>query len=104
MKKLSLLLVALLLTTGGAVTATESPTMDLGKTLFESTALGSQGRSCSGCHAQGKGLDQVGDFNDEELKDIINACLRDAVKAEMISPESQEMDALLAYVRTFQKQ
>ena len=43
------------------------------------------------------------DFNDLELKDIINACLRDAVGAGMISTESQEMEALLAYVRMFQK-
>jgi len=103
MKKLPLLLGILLTLSGGPLGATEAPTLDLGKTLFESTALGSQGRSCRGCHPQGDGLGQVGDFSDVELKDIINACLRDAMKAEMISPESQEMEALLAYVRGFQK-
>ena len=45
----------------------------------------------------------TGDFNDTELKDIINACLRDAIGAKMISTESQEMEALLGYVRSFQK-
>ena len=45
----------------------------------------------------------VGDFNDVELKDIINACLRDALGAELISTQSQEMEALLSYVRVFQK-
>ncbi len=103
MNKLIIALCILLLT-GICAQATEAPTLDLGKTLFESTELGSTGRSCATCHPQGKGLEMVGDFNDAELKDIINACLRDALKAEMISVESQEMDALLAYVRKLQKE
>ena len=84
--------------------ATEAPTLELGETLFTSMELGSKNRSCSTCHPEGKGLGMVGDFNDAELKDIINACLKDALGAEMISPDSQEMDALLGYVREFQKQ
>lgn len=102
MKK-SLYVLGLLLLTASSARAIESPSLDLGKTLFESAALGSKGQSCMTCHAQGKGLDMVGDFNDAELKDIINACLRDALGAATISSESQEMNALLAYVRTFQK-
>jgi cytochrome c len=33
----------------------------------------------------------------------MNACIRDALKGEMIAVESQEMDALLKYVRMFEK-
>ena len=102
MNKLIVLLSMLLMTSFQAY-AIEAPSLSLGKTLFESTELGSKGRSCTGCHPSGKGLDMVGDFNDTELKDIINACLRDALGAEMISLESQEMNALVAYVREFQK-
>lgn len=83
--------------------AIEAPSLSLGKTLFESTELGRKGKSCATCHPQGKGLAMVGDFNDMELKDIINACFRDALGADLISTDSQEMNALLAYVRTFQK-
>ena len=83
--------------------ANEAPSLSLGKTLFESTELGTKGKSCQTCHSQGKGLEMIGDFNDEELKDIINACLRDALGGKLISVESQEMVALLAYVRKFQK-
>ena len=83
--------------------ANESPSLSLGKTLFESTELGTKGKSCQTCHSQGKGLDMIGDFNDEELKDIINACLRDALGGKTISVESQEMVALHDYVRKFQK-
>lgn len=94
--------VVLLLATCLPSLAIEAPSLGLGKIIFESAELGANGRSCHSCHPQGKGLDQVGDFNDLELKDIINACIRDAQNGKLISPESQEMNALLGYVRTFQ--
>lgn len=95
--------VTLALLTLGPAQAVESPTQELGRTLFEATGLGSKGKSCAACHPQGEGLAKVGDFSDAELKDIINACLRDAMGAKMLSTEAQEMDALLAYVRSFQE-
>lgn len=98
-----IVVIGILLLTGYHAFANEAPSLSLGKTLFESVELGSKGQGCATCHPQGKGLDKVADFNDTELKDIINACLRDALGAEMISPDSQEMNALLAYVRKFQK-
>ena len=102
MKK-SIVVISLLLMTGVSAQATEAPTLSLGKALFESTELGSQGRGCVTCHEQGKGLEMVGDFNDSELKDIINACLRDAMGGQLMSTESQELEALRIYVRSFQK-
>ena len=102
MNKLIILL-SILFMTGFHAHAIEAPSLSLGKTIFESTELGTKGRGCTTCHPRGKGLGMVGDFNDTELKDIINSCLRDALDAEMISLESQEMNALVAYVRKFQK-
>jgi cytochrome c peroxidase len=99
----SIIVLGILLVTGLNAYAIESPSLSLGKILFESTELGSKERSCVTCHNQGEGLDMVGDFNDTELKDIINACLRDALGGQIISPESQEMFALVGYVRKFQK-
>lgn len=99
----SIVVFSMLLMTGLHAYAFEAPSLSLGKTLFESTELGTKGRSCTTCHPQGKGLDMVGDFNDTELKDIINACLRDALGAETISADAQEMNALVGYVRKFQK-
>ena len=99
----SIILLGILLITSVCAYATEAPTLELGKTLFESAELGTKARSCNSCHPRGKGLNMVGDFNDTELKDIINACMRDALGAEMITAESQEMEALVAYVRKFQK-
>ena len=102
MNKLNLLCGILLMMALPAF-AIETPSLGLGKTLFESVKLGTKDRSCVTCHPHGKGLDMVGDFNDTELKDIINACLRDALGGQLISPESQEMNALVSYVRKFQK-
>lgn len=99
----SIIFVSMFLFIGAQVCANEAPSLSLGKTLFESEELGTRGKSCQTCHHQGKGLDMVGDFNDAELKDIINACLRDALGGKLISVESQEMEALHSYVRTFQK-
>jgi cytochrome c peroxidase len=101
MYKAALLFSIALLTTAPSY-AIEAPSLSMGKTLFESTGLSTKERSCATCHPQGKGLSMIGDFNDTELKDIINACLRDALGGETISPESQEMNALVGYVRTFQ--
>jgi cytochrome c len=102
MNKLAISVCCLVFLTTPAL-AIETPSLELGKTLFESSELGTKNRSCSSCHPQGKGLDLVGDFDDEELKDIINACIRDAQGGKLISTESQEMQALLSYVRKFQK-
>ena len=102
MNKLNLLLGILLMTAFPAF-AIETPSLALGKTLFESVKLGTKDRSCATCHPHGKGLVMVGDFNDTELKDIINACLRDALGGQLISLESQEMNALVSYARKFQK-
>lgn len=99
----ALFALGIIIITVSQVHAIEAPSLSLGQTLFESTELGSKGKSCATCHPQGKGLAMIGDFNDVELKDIINACLRDALGAEMMSIDSQEMNALHAYVRKFQK-
>jgi hypothetical protein len=102
MNKFNLLL-GILIMTAFPVFAIETPSLGLGKILFESVELGTKDRSCATCHPHGKGLNMIGDFNDTELKDIINACLRDALGGQPISLESQEMNALVAYVRKFQK-
>lgn len=99
----SIIVTSILLVSAMGTYAIEAPSLSLGRTLFESSELGTKDRSCATCHSQGKGLDMIGDFSDTELKDIINACMRDALGAETISVESQEMNALLGYVRTFQK-
>lgn len=90
----------LLLMAGGAALATEGPTVAMGQALFESPALGSNGKSCASCHPAGKGLDELGAFDDPMLKEMINFCIRDALEGKMFALESQELDSMLLYLRT----
>ena len=102
MKTFILFPLALILASVLPAIAVEVATPEMGRALFESTQLGKSGRSCAVCHPDGKGLDKVGDFNDAELKDIINACVRDALQGTLFAGDSQELKALLLHVRSFQ--
>ncbi|TLM69382.1 MAG: cytochrome C [Deltaproteobacteria bacterium] len=85
-------------------TASAASSLDaVGRTLFESTTLGKSGRSCSTCHPGGRGLEQVDDFTDDELKDIINACIRDALHGSKLAENAEELRALVAYVRSLKR-
>ena len=101
MGKAILVTLILMFAMPGTSLAIEGPTLEYGKTLFESKDLGTKQRSCSSCHPEGKGLELTGDFNDSELKDIINACIRDAMGGTLFATDAQELDALLNYVRQF---
>ena len=79
----------------------EGDSVGLGKRLFESTALGTSGGSCAGCHPQGKGLQEIGNYPAEQLREMINFCIRDALKGKILAEGSQELDALYNYVRRF---
>lgn len=80
--------------------AVEGPSLELGQTLFEATTLGRSGNSCAGCHSGGKGLQEISAYDDDMLKEMINFCIRDALKGTMLSPEAQELEALLRYLRS----
>lgn len=84
----------------GMATATEGPTVAIGEVLFTSTTLGSNGKSCSSCHPGGKGLAEIGAYDDATLKEMINFCIRDALAGRMFAPESQEIESMLLYLRT----
>lgn len=73
-----------------------------GENLFRSTDLGTNGRSCSSCHPDGKGLDKIADFDDVMLRDIINACIRDAMKGELLAEGAKELRLLAEFVRRYQ--
>lgn len=80
--------------------AVEGPSLEVGKTLFEATTLGSNGNSCATCHPAGKGLKEIAAYDDGMLKEMINFCIRDALKGTMLSPDAQELEALLRYLRS----
>jgi len=74
-----------------------------GENLFQNTSLGTTGKSCSSCHPQGKGLEQIGDYDDAILQEFVNFCIRDAMKGKMLPEGSEELRSLALYLRKFQK-
>ena len=105
MYKGTLLLAGLaLLTSPSLLFAVEGPTLEVGQILFESTELGTVERSCSSCHAQGKGLEDVNQSDDSIIKERINRCIRNAQGGEVLDTGSQEMEALLNYIKTFRNE
>jgi hypothetical protein len=103
MHKKILTLLIMMVALPGVAFAVEGPTLEYGRILFESKELGTKQRSCSDCHPDGKGLEQTGDVNDTELKDIINACIRDAMGGTLFAIDAQELEALLNYVKRLRR-
>ncbi len=103
MKRLIRLILVLTMLTATQLAAEEGATPALGKTLFESTALGTNGKSCSVCHPGGKGLEETSSYPDDQLRELINFCIRDALKGKMLSSQFQELEAMAAYLRTLQQ-
>ena len=70
-----------------------------GKTLFMNPEFaGSTTRkSCSSCHPDGQGAGKAADKKD--VRDIINACIVNALHGKAIPPNSTEMDDVVAYLK-----
>jgi len=95
-----LLVASLLALLPAAAAATEGPTRSMGEALFASAELGSNGKSCADCHPQGKGLEELGAYDDGSLKEMVNFCIRDALAGRMFAPGSQELESMLLYLRS----
>jgi len=93
-------MLCLLMLTPTIGSSIESPSIETGRTLFESPRLGTSGKSCAGCHPQGKGLEDSGYLDDTEMVKMINLCIRKPLKGEPLDPASTEMDSLVLYLRS----
>ena len=89
-----------ILATSTMVMAVEAPTIETGKALFESSRLGTNGRSCAECHPQGKGLDDSIYLDETELIKLVNLCIRKPLAGEPLDPASTEMESLVRYLRS----
>jgi len=83
--------------------ATEIPTLTLGEKLFHADNLGTNGNSCASCHPGGKGLEEIDAYEDGMLKEMVNFCIRDALKGQMMDLESTEIESFLLYLRSLKK-
>jgi len=83
------------------VCAEHGPSLDRGKELFESPALGTNGRSCVTCHPGGKKLDWVGTYDDARLSAIIATCIRKPLHGTPLPADSDDLKSLILYIRSF---
>ncbi|MDA8415316.1 MAG: hypothetical protein M0023_16195 [Desulfobacteraceae bacterium] len=81
-------------------TAAGGPSLEKGKELFTSTSLGTNGRSCAGCHANGKGLEEVANYDEKSLSKIINQCIVKALDGKPLTVDSVELSSLVMYVNS----
>ena len=109
MKKTCILISALMMT--GGLTLSYAANADKGKALFESPTLGSgtTGKSCASCHEGGKGLGSdlferrqftIMGMGQKSVAGVVNVCIEHPLGGNAIDPEGEEMQDLLAYMKT----
>lgn len=104
MKLTSHVLIALMvLATATAAAAKDAPSVKRGSKLFNSTALGTNGRSCATCHPNGKGLEDVADYDGKKMATLVNNCIEKALKGKPLAGDSTDMGSLVMYLNTLGK-
>ena len=86
---------------GSTVLGGDLPSLAQGKELFNSTELGTNGKSCATCHPDGKRLQGVAALADDDLAATINACLSGPLQAKPLDPGSADMKSLMLYLKGF---
>src|SRR5512133_285194 len=81
-------------------TAADGPSVNRGKELFTSTQLGTNGKSCAGCHPDGKGLENAAAFDEKKLVKVTNMCIEKALKGTALPDNSSDLSSLIMYQKT----
>ncbi len=83
--------------------AGDMPSSERGKELFNSTKLGSNGKSCATCHRDGKKLERAANYDEGQLGELINQCIENPLKGKALGPATSDMKSLIIYIKTFAK-
>lgn len=77
--------------------AAETPSVELGKKLFNDPTLGGAAgtKTCASCHPNGKGVENA--WKNPNLAKQINTCIVGALKGKPLPLESVEMKSLVLY-------
>ncbi len=100
MKKAGMVLILVLAAAAWGL-ATEQPSLKRGEELFNSTQLGTSGKSCASCHPGGKKLEEAAGYKDDELAVIINQCITKPLKGKPLAADSTDLKSLIMYLKTF---
>jgi cytochrome c len=93
-------LLTLLLLPAAAPAVPAGATLARGKALFESKALGTNGKACVLCHAGGNRFKEVAETDDAALADYVNSCIKGMLAGKPLAPSSDDLRSLLLYVRS----
>ena len=99
MKK-SVLVVAPLCLLAAAAAFAAGPSIERGKELFSSAALGTNGKSCATCHPEGARLTEAAGYSEGELKNIINSCISKPLKGKKLAEDSDDLKSLVMYIQS----
>lgn len=99
-RALSLVAAIVVMTAGMAIAGVEEPSAARGGELFGNPSLGTSGETCSECHPAGKGIEDLGDYSDGRLGEVINACVTNALKGKTLGEDSLELRSLILYLRS----
>ncbi|GAM11567.1 hypothetical protein OR1_03883 [Geobacter sp. OR-1] len=100
-KSFSLFIVLSAFCTAAVGNAAAGISIERGKQLFENTKLGTTGKSCATCHPGGKKLEWAGTYDDDKLTEIANRCIQKALQGKPLKPDSEEMQSLILYLKSF---
>lgn len=97
MKKVMILTAAVFMAGGLSIAYGANP--EKGKALFESPKLGNgtTGKSCLTCHPGGK---KLGAMDKNNLAGMVNTCIEKPLGGTAIDPQGEEMQDLIAYMKT----
>jgi mono/diheme cytochrome c family protein len=87
-----------------AAAAAPEPTVARGAEIFASPALGTSGETCAGCHPAGKGIEDLGEYDDNRLAEVVNACITKPLQGQALAADSVEMRSLILYLRSLKPQ
>lgn len=101
MKKAMMVLFLVLATASWGSAADEQPSLKRGEELFNSTQLGTSGKSCASCHPGGKKLEAAAGYKDDKLAAIINRCIMKPLKGKPLAADSTDLRSLIIYLKSF---
>lgn len=85
---------------------TYSGNMDKGKVLFNSSDLGTNGKSCNTCHSGGKDIDgrkntyTILGKKQDNIENAVNFCIKMALSGSPLDKGSETMKDIVFYLKT----
>ena len=101
-RSIGLLTIVLMFSAGIAYSADISK----GKSLFNNTKLGTNGKSCNSCHPDGSSIDgskssfSILGSEQSNIEDAANFCIEMALSGKALDKSSDKMKDLVSYLST----